>query len=56
LKLRGKMMSAGSSAKMAMGAVLLLIGVFVLTDFDKVVEAKLVDVMPSWLVAITTKY
>jgi cytochrome c-type biogenesis protein len=56
LKMRGKMMSAGSSAKMAMGAVLLLIGLFVLTDFDKVVEAKLVDVMPNWLMALTTKY
>jgi cytochrome c-type biogenesis protein len=56
LKLRGKMMSAGASAKSIMGAVLILIGLFVITDFDKVIEARLVDVMPDWLTAITTKY
>lgn len=56
LKLRGKMMSAGSGAKSALGVVLLVIGLLVLTGYDKRAEAALLDVMPDWVVALTTRY
>ena len=41
--------------KIACGAFL-LVGVMMLTAFDKIVEAKLLDLMPDWLVAFTTKF
>ena len=42
-------------AKPLMGAALVGIGVFVLTGFDKVVEASLTHAMPDWLVSVTTR-
>src|SRR5262249_8226542 len=42
-------------AKPLMGAALVGIGVFVLTGFDKVVEASLTRAMPDWLVSVTTR-
>ena len=42
-------------AKLLMGAALVGIGVFVLTGFDKVVEASLTRAMPDWLVSVTTR-
>jgi hypothetical protein len=42
-------------AKPLMGAALVSVGVFVLTGFDKVVEASLTRAMPDWLVTVTTR-
>ena len=56
LKLRGRMMSAGSAAKTALGVVLLAIGFLVLSGYDKAAEAALVNIMPDWLTALTTRY
>jgi cytochrome c biogenesis protein CcdA len=42
-------------AKPLMGAALIGVGVFVLTGFDKVVEASLTRAMPDWLVTVTTR-
>ena len=56
LRLRGQMMSAGSTAKTALGVVLLAIGFMVLSGYDKAAEAALVNVMPDWLTTLTTRY
>jgi cytochrome c-type biogenesis protein len=42
-------------AKPIMGAALVSVGAFVLTGFDKVVEASLTRAMPDWLVTVTTR-
>jgi cytochrome c-type biogenesis protein len=42
-------------AKPLVGATLVSIGAFVLTGFDKVVEASLTRAMPDWLVTVTTR-
>jgi cytochrome c-type biogenesis protein len=42
-------------AKPLMGATLVSIGAFVLTGFDKIVEASLTRAMPEWLVSVTTR-
>jgi cytochrome c-type biogenesis protein len=42
-------------AKPLMGAALVSVGLFVLTGFDKVVEASLTRAMPDWLVSVTTR-
>lgn len=40
--------------KPALGVLLLLVGALALTGADKVIEAKLVDHMPGWLLDLTT--
>jgi cytochrome c-type biogenesis protein len=41
--------------KPAVGALLLVVGVLSVTGGDKVVEARLLDLMPAWLVDVTTR-
>jgi cytochrome c biogenesis protein CcdA len=42
-------------AKPLVGVALVSVGAFVLTGFDKVVEASLTSAMPDWLVTVTTR-
>ena len=56
LKLRGKLLSAGSTAKTVLGGVLLVIGLLVLSGYDKSAEAALVEITPDWLTALTTRF
>lgn len=53
---RGRMMEAGQTAKKIFGAALLLIGVLVLSGADKDFEKWALDVMPEWMVNLTTRY
>jgi cytochrome c-type biogenesis protein len=55
-RLRGKMLSTGKGAKMALGALLLLIGISILSGYDRQFEAFLVDASPAWLTNLTTRY
>lgn len=41
--------------KPVMGATFVGVGAFVLTGFDKIVEASLTNTMPDWLVNVTTR-
>ncbi len=56
LRLRGKMLSVGSGAKTALGVVLLTIGLLVISGYDKRAEAALLEVLPNWVVGLTTRY
>ena len=56
LRMRGRMLSAGSSAKAVLGLVLVGIGLLIVSRYDKVVEAALVSVMPDWLTTATTRF
>lgn len=48
-------LSGGASwGKLALGAILVTVGVLVLTGLDKQIEAYLVAVSPAWLTALTT--
>lgn len=53
---RTRLMETGRGAKMALGLLLLIIGVAVLTGLDKSVETALVDASPEWLTALTTRF
>jgi cytochrome c biogenesis protein CcdA len=55
-KWRGRMMEAGQKTKKLFGAALLLIGVLVLTGADKGFEKWAVNIMPDWLVTLTSRY
>ena len=51
---RSRLLSAGSGGKALMGALLVAVGVLILTGLDKRLETLLVDVSPDWLTALTT--
>lgn len=53
---RGHMASTGHGLKMAMGAILIVFGLLVLTGTDKFVETWLVDASPAWLTHLTTRF
>jgi cytochrome c biogenesis protein CcdA len=53
---RGRMLAAGQSAKKIFGAVLLLIGLLVLSGADKVFERWAVNAMPDWLAILITRF
>jgi len=54
--LRDRMLSTGKLGKILLGAILLLIGVGILTGADKTIEAALVAVSPDWLTELTTQF
>ncbi|MDP4021217.1 cytochrome c biogenesis protein CcdA [Methylobacterium sp. NEAU 140] len=56
LRWRGGLGAAGRGLKAAMGALLVALGLLVLTGLDKRVEAAAVAATPDWLNALTTRY
>jgi cytochrome c-type biogenesis protein len=42
--------------KVALGLLLVAIGVLVLTGLDKAIETVLVDASPQWLTDLTTRF
>ena len=51
---RGKIMAAGQGGKRVLGAILLCVGVLIVTDYDRVMEGLLVVASPDWLIKLTT--
>lgn len=56
LRWRSRMMNAGTSVKAVLGLLLMATGLLIMLGLDKQVEAKLVDLSPAWLTALTTRY
>lgn len=56
LRWRGRLMDAGKGGKAVLGTLLVLVGVFILSGLDKPLETALIDVSPTWLTEITTRY
>lgn len=56
MTLRGKLFAAGKLGKHMLGGLLLLLGLMILTGTDKQVESFLVNISPSWLVHLTTRF
>lgn len=53
---RARLLRAGNRLRAALGALLILVGAFILTGADKQVEAALVEAAPDWLVDLTTRF
>jgi cytochrome c biogenesis protein CcdA len=53
---RSRIMTAGTTAKAGLGALLLLVGLFVLTGIDKRLETVLVSISPQSVTDLTTRY
>ena len=56
MRWRDRMIDLGKGAKAALGVVLVLVGIAILTGFDKALETELVTITPSWLTAVTTRF
>ena len=56
MRLRGRLMNAGSALKSALGILLVLVGLSILTGWDKRIEAGLVAASPDWLTNLTTQF
>jgi cytochrome c biogenesis protein CcdA len=55
LRWRARLLMAGGGGKALMGALLVAVGLLILTGLDKRLETLLVDVSPDWLTALTTR-
>lgn len=53
---RGRLATTGRALKAAMGALLVVLGLLVLSGLDKRAETWIVDASPNWLTALTTRY
>jgi cytochrome c-type biogenesis protein len=56
IKIRGKLFAAGKLGKQLLGAVMLLIGLMILSGLDKTVETYLVTISPDWLISLSTRF
>ena len=54
LRMRGRLMQAGKTGKIVLGAILIAIAVLILSGADKVAETWLVEHSPVWLTVLTT--
>lgn len=55
-RVRGRMLAAGKLGKASLGAILIVLGLAVLSGLDKSFEAWIVEVSPQWLTDLTTRY
>ncbi len=53
---RGRLLSVGSGAKIALGIMLIAIGALILTGLDKPLMTALLDLTPEWLGNLTTRF
>lgn len=53
-RLRGRLLAAGKAGKQALGVVMLVLGVLIVTGLDKRFEAWVLEIAPDWLVRLTT--
>jgi len=56
MRWRERLLAAGQGGKLLLGALLLALGVLIVTGLDKRVEAALVDASPAWLTNLTTRF
>jgi cytochrome c biogenesis protein CcdA len=55
-KMRGKLMQAGKTGKMMLGAVMIALAALILSGADKPIESWLVNHSPAWLTHLTTRF
>ncbi len=56
MRWRDRLARGGKTAKSALGVLLVLVGVLIVTGYDKQLEAALVEASPLWLTALTTRF
>ena len=56
LNWRGRIVNTGDWLKTALGGLLIIVGISILSGFDKIAEAALVEASPVWLTNLTTYF
>jgi cytochrome c biogenesis protein CcdA len=56
LNRRDRLRRVSAAAKPIMGIAIAAVGLFVLTGLDRIAETHLTNVMPDWLLNLTTRY
>ena len=56
VRMRGTLMATGQRGKWLLGGALVLMGVFILTGWERGVEVWMLDHSPQWLTDLTTRY
>jgi cytochrome c-type biogenesis protein len=51
---RGRLMSAGERGRRVLGALIVLVGVLIITGTDRYLEATIVGILPEWVTNLTT--
>ena len=55
-RIRGRLLGAAMGGKKVLGVLLLLIGLGIVTGYDRALEKWLVSASPDWLTELTTRY
>ncbi len=55
LKFRDWMLARAANIKKVVGLLMLALGIAILTGYDKKLEGFLVNLMPDWLISLTTR-
>lgn len=53
---RGRLLGAGKAGKLVLGGSTLMIGLLILTGFDRPLETFLVNASPTWLTQLTSRF
>jgi cytochrome c biogenesis protein CcdA len=53
---RGSLMTGGAQGRRVFGALLVAVGLLVLTGFDHIIEGLIITVSPDWLTDLTTRF
>jgi len=56
MRWRDRLAGTGKGIKIALGAVLLVVGLAILAGYDRAIETALVQASPAWLTELTTRY
>jgi len=53
---RGKMVSIGNTGKKIFGAIMLALGLLIVSGFDKHLEAAVLNIAPDWIIKLSTTF
>jgi cytochrome c-type biogenesis protein len=53
---RGRLMNAGGGGKRVLGALLVIVGILIMTGGDRAFESMVVAASPDWLIDLTTSF
>jgi len=53
---RSRLLNAGKAGKMALGGLVVVLGLMIVSGLDKRIETLLVDLSPAWLTQLTTRF
>jgi cytochrome c biogenesis protein CcdA len=56
MRVKSKLFTAGKIGKRILGAILLLVGLLIISGLDKQFETLIVAASPDWLISLTTRY